>query len=219
MTIRSLPGRLASGRSLPAVLLMAVASIALTGCDTLREAAGMNKMAPDEFAVTTKAPLVIPPDFNLRPPRPGALPTNQVDPTDAAEAALFGDAATGTAPGTPTVSAAEQQLLANARVQNADPQIRQNLASDNRNMVGADDSFTNSLLFWQRPAAATGQPLNADAEARRADQSRAGQPGAPAAPGTPAAPGAPAAPAGATPPPPPEHHGWFDGWFDWFDWF
>jgi hypothetical protein len=199
-----------SGRSLRAAALIAVASVALTGCDTLREAAGMNKMAPDEFAVTTKAPLVIPPDFNLRPPRPGAVPINQVDPTDAAEAALFGDPAAAAAPGAATVSVAEQQLLGNSRIQAADPQIRQNLASDNQNMVGADDSFTNSVLFWQRPAADNGQPVNADAEARRADQSRAGQPPAPgAAPGTPP-------PAGAAPPPPPESSGWFDGWFDWF---
>ena len=44
------------------------------GCGDLREAAGLTKKSPDEFAVTTKAPLVIPPDFNLRPPAPGAPP-------------------------------------------------------------------------------------------------------------------------------------------------
>jgi hypothetical protein len=49
----------------------------LVGCDSIREAAGVTKEPPDEFAVVTKAPLVMPPDYNLRPPKPGAAPTNQ----------------------------------------------------------------------------------------------------------------------------------------------
>ena len=50
---------------------------AVGGCDSLRQEAGLTKQSPDEFAVTTKAPLIIPPDFNLRPPSPGAAPLNQ----------------------------------------------------------------------------------------------------------------------------------------------
>ena len=62
-------------RLLPTLLALSLAATALSGCDNLRQAAGLNKKSPDEFAVTTKAPLVIPPDFNLRPPMPGALGT------------------------------------------------------------------------------------------------------------------------------------------------
>ena len=32
----------------------------------------MSKRAPDEFAVVRRAPLIVPPDFDLRPPDPGA---------------------------------------------------------------------------------------------------------------------------------------------------
>jgi len=190
--------------SLRAAALVTVAAVALSGCDTLRSAAGMDKSAPDEFAVTTKAPLVIPPDYNLRPPRPGAVPTNQVEPTEAAEDALFGNDPASIAAQLPnTYSDTEKMLLANAKVQNIDPQIRQHLSSDHKSMLGADDGFTNDILFWQKPKADTGQPLDADKEARKIDEKKAGQ--------TPAAPGA------ANPPPPPnEGRGWFDGWFDWF---
>ena len=59
--------------------------VALAGCQSLRDAAGLQKKSPDEFAVTTKAPLVIPPDFNLRRPCPGRPPTP--DPSSNAEAA------------------------------------------------------------------------------------------------------------------------------------
>src|SRR5476649_523970 len=76
-------------RLLKTTLAMGLCVVALTGCQAMRDAAGLQKKSPDEFAVTTKAPLVIPPDFNLRPPMPGAPPANTLDPSSNAEAALF----------------------------------------------------------------------------------------------------------------------------------
>ena len=55
-----------------AILALCGAALAVSGCSSMRDAAGLTKRSPDEFAVSTKAPLVIPPDFNLRPPMPGA---------------------------------------------------------------------------------------------------------------------------------------------------
>ncbi len=105
-----------------AVAVIAAAGLSLTACESIRSAAGQGKESPDEFAVVTKAPLVIPPIFNLKPPTPGAAPTNQVDPTTAAQSALFSaDAATVAASLPPTMSQGERMLLANARVQEADP--------------------------------------------------------------------------------------------------
>jgi hypothetical protein len=185
------------------VAVLAGVGLALCGCDTLRDAAGMGKMAPDEFAVLTKAPLVVPPDYNLKPPRPGAAPTNQVNPTDAAQTALYGNDPATIASSIPgPASEGEKLLLAYAGVANADPEIRQHLASDRKNMLGADDSFTDDILFWKGPKTDTGNAVDADAEARRIDAQRTGQ-----APGN--------APKQETPPPE-DKSGWFDGWFDWF---
>jgi len=121
---------------------------ALGACSSLREEAGLTKQSPDEFAVTTKAPLIIPPDFNLRPPSPGAAPLNQTDPTSAAELAMFNsaDPATVAAQMPGNYSATEKMLLANAKVQSADPTVRAQLQSDERNMQGADPSFTDRIL-------------------------------------------------------------------------
>ena len=190
-------------RSLRTAALAALAAVGLSGCSYLSDAAGLGKSSPDEFAVLTKAPLVIPPDYNLRPPRPGIVPTNQVEPTDAAETALFGNSAAANT-GTSTTSEAEKILLASARVDSADPAIRQHLASDHARMIGTDDSFANEVLFWKKPKPDTGAPLDADQEARRLDEKKVGQ-----------------SPAGSPPqaqpnPPPKEDKGWFDGWFDWF---
>jgi hypothetical protein len=154
-------------RLLGTVLLIAATS-ALSGCDTLRSALGSDKQAPDEFAVVTKAPLIMPPDYNLKPPKPGAPPTNQVSPTQSAQAALFNaDPATVAAAIPGSMSMGEKLLLSYAGAANSDPSIRQVIAAENKKMQSADDSFTDSLMFWQKPAAQADQPVDADAEAKK----------------------------------------------------
>jgi len=109
---------------------------ALQGCSSLRDDAGLTKQPPDEFAVTTKAPLIIPPNFNLRPPSPGAEVAmfSSEDPNQVA-AQMQGNYSPG-----------EKMLLAHAGVQNADPTIRGQLQSDDKNMQAADSSFTDRIL-------------------------------------------------------------------------
>ena len=188
------------------VAVMVGAVLALSGCDTLRDAAGMGKMAPDEFAVLTKAPLVVPPDFNLMPPKPGAAPTNQTDPNESAESALFGnDPAAIASNMTGNYSDGEKLLLANAGVQNIDPNIRIHLQSDRKAMLGADDTFTNDLLFWKGPKTDPGKAVDADAEAKRIAAQKSGD----------ASGASPIAPNPAEPKKD-EDKGLLDGWFDWF---
>jgi hypothetical protein len=42
-------------------------SFVLTGCTTLKKWFGLNKSAPDETKIETRAPLVLPPDFDDLP--------------------------------------------------------------------------------------------------------------------------------------------------------
>ena len=146
-------------------LALCLCATVLSGCENLRRAAGLQKKSPDEFAVTTKAPLVIPPDFNLRPPTPGAPPSNARDPSTNAELALFSNTdlqtiATGL-PGTYTMG--ERMLLANAKAQNSDSAIRARLNADARAVQNADRSFTDRILNTTATRD-TGSPINADAE-------------------------------------------------------
>ncbi|HWK35860.1 DUF3035 domain-containing protein [Sphingomonas sp.] len=67
-----------------------IAAVALTGCGNR----GYDRARPDEFAVARQAPLVIPPDFALTPPQPGAPRPQDTGPANQALDALFG----GTAP-------------------------------------------------------------------------------------------------------------------------
>ena len=156
-------------RLVSALLALTLAAPLLSGCDGLRQAAGLNKKSPDEFAVTTKAPLVIPPDFNLRPPMPGAPPANSLDPSSNAELALFNntDPRTVAAGMRGNYTTGEKLLLANAKAQAADPGIRARLNADQRAAVqNADRSFTDKLLSTAATPD-TGRPVNADAEVNK----------------------------------------------------
>jgi hypothetical protein len=158
-----------------ALRIFALAGVALSliGCETVREAAGVVKEPPDEFAVLTKSPLVIPPDFNLRPPKPGASPTNQSSPTESAQAALFADdPATAAAAMPGTFSPEERIVLASTRGANSDHAIRKQIASDAKAMEATNDGFTDTLLFGA-PDPDKGTPLNADAEAQRLQAAKA----------------------------------------------
>ena len=135
-------------RSRLSISLLAAAAL-LSGCDTIRREAGLTKQAPDEFAVVTKAPLIIPPNFNLHPPAPGAPPLNSQDPTTNAEAALFNssDPAMVAQGMQGNYSLGERMLLATAKAQNADPAIRAELAADaRRTAAAADQGFTDRVL-------------------------------------------------------------------------
>jgi hypothetical protein len=70
------------------LILLAVASIAagltVAGCGDFRRAIGMDRVGPDEFLVESRAPLTIPPEFDLRPPQPGAPRPQEVTATDRA---------------------------------------------------------------------------------------------------------------------------------------
>ncbi len=151
------------------------AALSLIACQSIREAAGITKEPPDEFAVVTKAPLIIPPDFNLHPPKPGAPPTNQASPTQAAQAALYSDDPNAVAATiTGNFSPAEKLFLATSGAAGADHSIRREIAADNASSENTDQSFTDSLLFG-KPTDTADKPLDADAEKSRMD---AGKPAA-----------------------------------------
>jgi hypothetical protein len=70
------------GRGVAAVSAVClVGTLALSGCTNFKRAIGLEPTMPDEFEVEARAPLTIPPDFDLRPPKPGA-PRPQEVPQD-----------------------------------------------------------------------------------------------------------------------------------------
>lgn len=152
-------------RTLPAFALLS----ALAGCgpDTARTL-GLTRDAPDEFQVTTRAPLSMPPDMsNLPVPRPGASRPQERSARDQAEAALVPSLAlenprarAGTAP-----SGAESALVAQAgRAPGGD--IRRRVDEESLRLERPDRSLTDRLMFW-REAPPAGIPVDPGRESRR----------------------------------------------------
>ncbi len=128
------------------IAFITAAMLSLSGCGGVKSALGLGKSAPDEFAVVTKAPLIVPPDFSLRPPKPGALRPQELQPTDTARRVLLGEAADA-APGEP--SQGEVALLVNAGADRVDPNIRAVLEEESGRLRQKDKGFTDKILFWR----------------------------------------------------------------------
>lgn len=151
-------------------VLFAGCGLLLAGCDTggLSRTFGMSRDAPDEFTVTTRAPLSMPPDFTLRPPRPGASRPQEVSARRQAEETLVPQVALGSAP---TVASPGEQVLleqAGPPVSNA---IRQQINQD-ASLDSGDPGFVDKLLFWKTPQP-TGVSVDPQKEAQRLRQNAA----------------------------------------------
>ncbi len=122
---------------------LALTALAANGCAGIGKALGDGKNPPDEFAIATKAPLVVPPDYSLRPPKPGESRPQELSPSERAQQVLMGD--TTSAPPT----GGEQVLLQKAGATTADPNIRAVLNAESGGRDDKDRSFANQLMFWK----------------------------------------------------------------------
>ncbi len=149
---------------------MALAGLALLGgcSQDLSRTFGLTHDAPDEFTVTTRAPLSMPPDFSLRPPRPGAVRPQEQSERTKAEEALVPQQALGVAAGTDSPGQ-------DALVSQAGPPPPKNIRAEVDEDAQLDQpghSFTDKLLFW-RSTPQPGVVVDPTKEAQRLRQNAA----------------------------------------------
>ncbi len=143
-----------TARSVPFfVVVLVAAALPLAGCDSFNRAIGRTRVIPDEFQVVSNAPLAIPPDYALRPPRVGNGP-EQISPTQIARESVFraGDQQQASLP-VPSKgrSPGETDLLRDAGAASVPPDIRQLVDTDPKEGVPFERSLVDKLLFWQGP--------------------------------------------------------------------
>jgi hypothetical protein len=194
------------------LIAVAAAAFAATACSSV---VGQQARGPDETAVATRAPLVVPATFDLKAPQPGA-PRPQDADTAAAAQRILGGGQTKAAP----ASEGERALLAATGAQNADPKVRQELRQEVRD-ESKRKSYADGVLFWRGDKVETGTPLIAAEEAERAHTVRrpVAQPAQPAPVIEKAPEPAPAAEAAADAKEAEQKTEAEDeggGWFDWF---
>jgi len=142
------------------VLAVLAAATAASGCASMQNALGSARTAPDEFRVVTQAPLTLPPDYSLRPPRPGETRPQELQPDENARAALFGQQIA------PSASQGERALVSNAGAEAVDPTIRDQIDFEGQNIVRRNEDFVNRLLSFGGSGDAAA-PVNAEEEAER----------------------------------------------------
>ena len=131
------------------IVLVAACGLSLAACsgDELTRTFGLTRDAPDEFQVTTRAPLSMPPDFTLRPPRPGAIRPQEMTQRQQAEAALTPDAVM--AQPNAAITPGQQALIA-AAGRPAPADIR-NRVDNEAALDTPSRPLTDRLMFWQSP--------------------------------------------------------------------
>jgi len=147
----------------PALAILAAAAT-VASCGSFSKALGAQKVTPDEFRVVTRAPLTVPPDYALRPPRPGDPRPQEMSPDQQAHAALFGqDVGQNASPG-------ERTLVARAGAEAVDPTIRDQVDFEGANIVHRNEQFSDRVLQQNAPGATdarTEEERTAEAEAVR----------------------------------------------------
>lgn len=128
------------------VLGTAIMALTLSACSKTREQFDFSKKAPDEFQVTTRAPLEMPPEFTLRPPRPGAARPQEESPTEEAKQAVFGKEPQAVAKTQSDLTAGESILLQKTGANAIDPNIRDKVDAESARLVKENQSTVDRIL-------------------------------------------------------------------------
>lgn len=132
----------------PIVLVAIVTAAAVaSGCSSLQRSLGAGKVTPDEFRVVTTAPLTLPPEYSLRPPRPGEPRPQELEPSAEARSALFGQDVGAAA------SQGERALVNSAGAGAVDPNIRDTVDYEGQGIVRRNEDFSNRVNEYGREGA------------------------------------------------------------------
>ncbi|MDE0779735.1 MAG: DUF3035 domain-containing protein [Alphaproteobacteria bacterium] len=175
------------------LVMLTLAAVMLSACgDSARRAFGVLRTSPDEFSVVPRAPLSQPPDFKLRPPRPGLEDLTSISTRERARQAVFRSdnadknpragvntlrgndgPATKAAPreGVSRSSAGESAFLSRAGALKTDPLIGSQIDRESAVLAEESENFVLDLLGLKKDSPAA--VVDAPAEARRLREAKA----------------------------------------------
>ena len=143
----------------------------ISGCSQVKQQLGIGRNSPDEFAVVKRAPLSLPPEYNLLPPDPNKPHTEVISDRrpEQAKEAVFGLDDTHSAENLPP----ETVLLDKAGAYYANPEIRNVLDREAGYITfyNEEKNLTERILFWKKNKE---EPVlvDAKAEAERLKQNK-----------------------------------------------
>ena len=153
------------------LILSAIAGLFLLGgCSNAKEQLGLTKSAPDEFMVVKRAPLAMPPDYNLNPPQPGAPRPQELATDQAAKTTVFGEIGQQ---GNVEATNSDDLLLQQAGATQAQDGIRQVVDSETADMADRNKSVTDKLIGWGKDEKPSATVVNAKQELERLKENEA----------------------------------------------
>lgn len=172
-------------RFVPLVTVISLGFLAACSGGEVRDTLGLNSTAPDEFTVYSRPPLSVPPEFDLKPPRPGEAPRGVMNPRDQARETLLGakpqpatldeleqpsatvDTAVDPVLTTDAPSGAQASFLKKAGADAADEDIRGKLANDQPRVQEKLEEDQSPLERWFGGEQASEPVVDAKGEAER----------------------------------------------------
>jgi hypothetical protein len=147
--------------------LIGLLALPLAACETAKERLGLERRTPDPFAVMTRAPLAMPPEFALRAPTPGAPRPQEITPAAQAAGVLLGGK-----PVAADASRAEKALLEKTGATATDPSIRATVNAETADIIREDTPTIQKLIGNDDPRKAPAPVINAAEEKARLDAAR-----------------------------------------------
>ena len=116
--------------------------IVLTGCGSeLAKVLGTDKLPPDEFTILTKPNLIIPPEYNLRPPAEGEVRPTPQQPSRELQALLFNNSNSAD-----DFSQSEINLMTGSDVAESIPNIKEVLDSEMRDVEEVNENLKTQII-------------------------------------------------------------------------
>ncbi|MGD9638547.1 MAG: DUF3035 domain-containing protein [Alphaproteobacteria bacterium] len=176
-------------------VVMIVVCFAVSSCSNkAKQALGLSRKAPDEFTVISRAPLTIPPVFNMRPPKPGETRPQEGTALDAAKTALItnGETAQGNTNSGNAVSmndsnllfpikqnsamefsSGEKALLTKANAEDSQQDIRKVIDQENSSLIKESKQFVDKIVFWKETEDPTAIEVDPTLEEKRIQENAA----------------------------------------------
>jgi hypothetical protein len=157
------------------IAMMASLALSLTACESAKKIISNPKDAPDEFVVYQRPPLSLPPEFSLRPPKPGTTGPQAITPTDQARAALLQQAPQiqNEAERDPNLSDGLNAIMARTGANAADPSIREVVNAETSLLSKEDKRLADKMIFWVDDKPYEGTVVDAEKEQQRIRENQA----------------------------------------------
>ena len=138
-----------------AVAIMFMGASLLSACSgNAKKALGLNKQAPDEFTVVAKAPLVLPPDYNLVPPNEMYTTASDVRPQSKPKDILFKETKAASATPADKTKKSEKydkttdKFLAMAGATGNNAAIRKTINKKTNELIEEKQDVVDKIMFW-----------------------------------------------------------------------